>query len=52
MMMGEAVEKEEAQIKNFARFSLIHNLNSFKSLSDIEYIRLKGDFPSFIREIA
>ena len=51
MKMGETVEEEEAQIKDFARFSSIHNVNSFKSLSDMECIHPKGGFPPSIRGI-
>ena len=52
MMIGEAAEEEEAQMKDLARFSLIHNFNSFKSLSDIEYIRPNGGFSPSIKGIA
>ena len=36
MIIGEAAEEEEAQMKDVAKFSSIHNFNSFRSLSDIE----------------
>ena len=52
MMIGEAAVEEKARIKDLARFSSIHNFNPFKSLSDIEYIRLNGGFPPSIKGMA
>jgi hypothetical protein len=51
-MMGEAAEEEEARMKDLARFSSIHNFNSFRSLSDMEYIRPNGGFPPSIKGMA
>ena len=51
-MIGEAADEDEAQINDLARFSSIQAFNSFKSLSDMEYIRLNGGFPPSIRGMA
>ena len=52
MIMEKAAEEEDVQIKDLARFSLIHNFNSFRLLFDMEYILLNGGFPPSTREIA
>ena len=52
MMIGEAADKDEARMNDLARFSSIQAFNSFKSLSDIEYIHPNGGFPSSIRGMA
>ena len=52
MMIGEAADEDKARMNDLAMFSSIQAFNSFKSLSDMEYIHPNGGFPPSIKGMA
>ena len=52
IISGDAAEDVDARIKDLDRLSSIHCFSSFRSVSDIEYMRPNGSLPPSTRGIA